>query len=153
VCQRRPRSTIFTPGGSAPLPDIAAETLPPKPDPVQQSSRGGDFMVDLFKIIGFDYVIQTPTATFRDLHEAPLNHGMNTAPEILSCVYEEIAVAMANGYAIIEGKPVAVVRNPVNDMPAYPITLLSYNDLTDICAFPQALPGRRPAKDIPILNN
>ena len=45
------------------------------------------------------------------------------------------------------------VRNPVNDMPAYPIFMLSDNDLADIYAFLQALPGRRPAKDIPILNN
>lgn len=45
------------------------------------------------------------------------------------------------------------VRNPINDMPAYPDTLLSDKDLNDIYAFLQSLPGRRPVKDIPILNN
>ena len=45
------------------------------------------------------------------------------------------------------------VRNPVNDMPPYPGTLLSDKDLADIFAFLQALPGRRPVKDIPMLNN
>jgi mono/diheme cytochrome c family protein len=45
------------------------------------------------------------------------------------------------------------VRNPVNDMPPYPDTLLSDKDLNDIFAFLQALPGRRPLKDMPILND
>jgi mono/diheme cytochrome c family protein len=45
------------------------------------------------------------------------------------------------------------VRNPVNDMPAYPETLLSDKDLADIFAFLQALPGRRPLADLPILND
>ena len=102
-------SAPSTPTASAPLPDIAAETMPPQADPVQQSTSGGDFMVDVLKTIGFDYVTQTPASTFRGLHEAILNHGMNIAPEILSCVHEEIAVAMAHGYAKIEGKPLAVM--------------------------------------------
>ena len=45
------------------------------------------------------------------------------------------------------------VRNPVNDMPAYPETLLLDKDLTDIFAFLQALPGRRPLKEVPMLND
>jgi mono/diheme cytochrome c family protein len=45
------------------------------------------------------------------------------------------------------------LRNPINDMPPYPEKLLSDKDVTDIYAFLQALPGRRPVKDIPILNN
>ena len=45
------------------------------------------------------------------------------------------------------------VRNPVNDMPPYPGTLLSDKDLNDIFAFLQALPGRRPVKDVPMLND
>jgi hypothetical protein len=45
------------------------------------------------------------------------------------------------------------LRNPINDMPPYPETLLSEKDMADIYAFLQALPGRRPVKDIPILND
>lgn len=45
------------------------------------------------------------------------------------------------------------LRNPINDMPPYPEKLLSDKDVADIYAFLQALPGRRPVKDIPILNN
>lgn len=45
------------------------------------------------------------------------------------------------------------LRNPINDMPPYPEKLLSEKDLGDIYAFLQSLPGRRPVKDIPILNS
>jgi len=45
------------------------------------------------------------------------------------------------------------VRHPVNDMPAYPETLLLDKDLIDIFAFLQALPGRRPLKEVPMLND
>lgn len=45
------------------------------------------------------------------------------------------------------------VRSPVSDMPPYPETLLSAQDLADIFAFLQALPGRRPVKEVPMLND
>ena len=45
------------------------------------------------------------------------------------------------------------LRNPINDMPPYPQNLLSDRQVADIYAFLQGLPGRRPVKDIPILNN
>ncbi len=94
---------------SAPLPDMAAETLPPAPDSVQQSSSGGDFMLEVLKLLGVEYVAQTPANTFRGLHEAIINGGGNKSPELLSCTHEEIAVAMAHGYVKIEGKPMAVM--------------------------------------------
>lgn len=47
----------------------------------------------------------------------------------------------------------AQIRNPVNDMPAYPDAVLSDKDIADIYAFVKSLPGSRSAKDIPILNN
>ena len=43
------------------------------------------------------------------------------------------------------------LRSPINDMPPYPENLLSEKDVADIYAFLQALPGRRPVKDIPLL--
>ena len=44
-------------------------------------------------------------------------------------------------------------RNPINDMPPYPENLLSEKEAADIFAYLQSLPGRRPVKDFPILNN
>jgi mono/diheme cytochrome c family protein len=45
------------------------------------------------------------------------------------------------------------IRNPVNDMPAYPTPILSDKDIADIYAFVESLPGSRSPKDFPILNN
>ena len=91
----------------------AAETMPPLADPVSQSSSGGDFMVDVFKTLDIDYLAMNCASSFRGLHEAVLNHGGNTKPEILTCPHEEIAVHMAQGYAKIEGKPMAMICHGV----------------------------------------
>jgi mono/diheme cytochrome c family protein len=45
------------------------------------------------------------------------------------------------------------IRDPSNDMPAYSDAVLSDKDVADIYAFVKSLPGARPPKDIPILNN
>ena len=44
------------------------------------------------------------------------------------------------------------LRNPINDMPPYPEKLLSEQEAADIYAYLQSVPGRRPVKDIPILD-
>jgi mono/diheme cytochrome c family protein len=48
---------------------------------------------------------------------------------------------------------VSFLREAPNDMPAYSANVLSDTDATDIHAFLQSLPGRKPAKDFPLLNN
>jgi mono/diheme cytochrome c family protein len=45
------------------------------------------------------------------------------------------------------------IRDPANDMPAFPPALLSDKDITDIYAFVRSLPGPGSPKDYPILNN
>ena len=47
----------------------------------------------------------------------------------------------------------AFVRIGPNDMPAYAESRLSDKDVGDMHAFLLSLPGRRPVKDIPLLNN
>src|SRR5712671_1005134 len=87
---------------------IAVETQPPSKDPVNQSSSGGDFMVDVLKTLDFDYLAMNCASSFRGIHEALVNYGKNQ-PEILTCPHEEIAVHMAQGYAKMEGKPMAMM--------------------------------------------
>jgi mono/diheme cytochrome c family protein len=45
------------------------------------------------------------------------------------------------------------IRNPINDMPAFPTAILSDKDIADIYAFVESLPGPRSPKDFPILND
>jgi len=47
---------------------------------------------------------------------------------------------------------VAFLRDAPHDMPAYSVDVLSDKDATDIYAFLRSLPGRKPAKDFPLLN-
>jgi len=69
---------------------------------------GSDFMVDVIKSLGIEYVFAMPGSSFAGLHESILNYAGNKNPEYITCMHEESSVAMANGYAKVEGKPVAI---------------------------------------------
>jgi acetolactate synthase I/II/III large subunit len=86
---------------------LAADTAPP---PARENPRviehpASDFMVDVLKSLGFEYVGANPGSSFEGLHESIINYGDNKTPELLTCCHEESSVAMAHGYAKIEGKP------------------------------------------------
>ena len=70
-------------------------------------------MVDVFKTLDIDYLAMNCASSFRGLHEAVLNYGNNVKPEILTCPHEEIAVHMGQGYAKMEGKPLAMACHGV----------------------------------------
>jgi len=90
----------------------AAENMPPTKDPANQTSSGGDFMVDVLNSLGIEYLAINCASSYRGLHEAAVNHG-NNKPEIITCVHEDIAVHMAQGFAKIEGKPIAMACHGV----------------------------------------
>ncbi len=75
------------------------------------SDPGSDLMVDLLKTLDIDYVTMNAGSSFRGLHESILNYGGNSKPEVIACVHEEQAVAMAHGYAKVAGKPIAVAAH------------------------------------------
>ena len=65
-------------------------------------------MVDVLKKLDLDYAAINPGSAFAGLHESLLNHGGNTMPELVTCLHEETAMAMAHGYAKAAGKPMLV---------------------------------------------
>jgi acetolactate synthase I/II/III large subunit len=87
------------------LASETGERPPGGPARVVIEHPGSDYMVDVLKSLKIDYVASNPGSTFDSLHESLINYGGNTAPEFLTCCHEESAVAMAHGYAKIEGKP------------------------------------------------
>jgi len=91
---------------------IAAETMAPAADPVNQTSSGGDFMVDVLNSLGIEYLAINCASSYRGLHEAAVNHA-NNKPEILTCVHEDIAVHIAQGYAKMAGRPMAMACHGV----------------------------------------
>jgi acetolactate synthase-1/2/3 large subunit len=89
-------------------PMLAKEVDPSDVDVQTMERPGSDFMVDVLKSLGFEYVASNPGSSFRGLHESVINYGGNQAPEFITCCHEESAVGMAHGYAKIEGKPMCV---------------------------------------------
>ena len=93
---------------STPLMSKAAETGNPSAEVLTTDRPGSDFMIDVFKSLGFEYICANPGSSFRGLQESVVNYGGNKAPEFITCCHEESAVGMAHGYAKIEGKPLGV---------------------------------------------
>jgi len=108
------------PGAVAAQPTELSRTVPPPMSPEAEvgmpsgaevltaDRTGSDFMVDVLKSLGFEYVCANPGSSFRGLHESVINYGGNKSPEFITCCHEESSVGMAHGYAKVEGKPLAV---------------------------------------------
>ncbi len=97
------------PAGAAAEPAQASPAA--EPEALTGGRAGSDFMVDTIKALGFEYVCANPGSSFRGLHESIINYGNNSKPELITCLHEESAVAMAHGYFKIEGKPLAVMAH------------------------------------------
>src|ERR1700722_20133619 len=68
----------------------AAEAEVPAISGVLTADRtGSDFMVDVLKSIGFEYVCANPGSSFRGIHESIVNYGGNKKPEFITCCHEE----------------------------------------------------------------
>ena len=92
---------------------LAAETEPVSADVhvLTADHPGADFMLDVLKSLGFEYIAANPGSSFRGLHESIINHGGNKNPELLTCCHEESSVGLADGYARVAGKPMAVMAH------------------------------------------
>src|ERR1044071_248016 len=75
------------------------------------SRPGSDFMVDVIKATGMEYMASNPGSSFRSLQESIVNYGGNKKPEFLTCTHEESSVAMAHGYAKAAGKPMGIIAH------------------------------------------
>jgi acetolactate synthase-1/2/3 large subunit len=78
-----------------------------------KAEYGSDVVVDLLQAFDIPYAALNPGATFRGLHDSFVNYGGNQAPEIILCCHEEIAVALAHGYAKASGKIIAAAVHDV----------------------------------------
>src|SRR3989442_3243616 len=101
---------------AAPVPSaraLAAETEPVATDVdvLTADHPGSDFMLNVINSMGFEYIAANPASSFRALHESIVNYGGNKNPELLTCCHEESSVAMADGYAKVSGRPMAVMAH------------------------------------------
>lgn len=90
---------------------------------------GSDVVVDVLRSLRCRYLPMSPGASFRGLHDSVVTYGGNVMPELLTCLHEEIAVAVAHGYAKASGTAgVAAVHDLVGLMHA---TMAVYNAYCD----------------------
>lgn len=66
---------------------------------------GSDAVVDALRALDIPYVALNPGASFRGLHDSLVNHRGNAGPQMLLCLHEEHAVAIAHGWAKVMGRP------------------------------------------------
>jgi thiamine pyrophosphate-dependent acetolactate synthase large subunit-like protein len=88
-------------------------------DQRQDPAWGSDLVVDLLAALDVPYVPLNPGSSFRGLHDSLVNHGGNHEPQLLLCLHEEVAVAMAHGWSKATGRlGVAAVHDLVGLMHA-----------------------------------
>jgi thiamine pyrophosphate-dependent acetolactate synthase large subunit-like protein len=81
----------------------------PTPSRPSEERWGSDVIADTLRAMDIPYLAVNPGASFRGLHDSLVNHLGNAAPEMLLCLHEEVAVAIAHGYAKVGGRMMGVV--------------------------------------------
>jgi len=66
---------------------------------------GSDAIADALRALDIPFIALNPGASYRGLHDSLVNHLGNRAPQMLLCLHEEHAVAIAHGWAKVTGTP------------------------------------------------
>ncbi|MGE3644567.1 MAG: thiamine pyrophosphate-binding protein [Beijerinckiaceae bacterium] len=82
-------------------------------DPLLKQSNAqigwaSDAMAEMLRRIDVRYIALTPGASYRGLHDSLVNYLGNRDPQMMVCLHEEHAVGIAQGYAKVTEKPMAV---------------------------------------------
>lgn len=91
-----------------PLTSASQPEQPTGIDAAAPQAWGSDRIAALLSQLDMPYLCLNPGSSFRGLHDSVVNYLGNTSPQMLVCLHEEHAVAIAHGYAKATGKPLAV---------------------------------------------
>ena len=94
---------MTVPPGAAVRRDI------PTPSEPDETVWGSDAIADMLRAMDIPYVLLNPGASFRGLHDSLVNHLGNEKPQMMVVLHEEHAVAIAQGYAKVTGKPLCAI--------------------------------------------
>jgi thiamine pyrophosphate-dependent acetolactate synthase large subunit-like protein len=101
----------------------------PTPAGANAPGFGSDIIADALSSLDIPYIALTPGASYRGLHDSIVNYLGNSKPQMLLCLHEEAAVAIAHGYAKVTGKAmVSAVHSNVGLMHA---TMAMFNAWCD----------------------
>jgi len=91
----------------------------PVASPEQKEVWGSDAIAAVLRAIDIPYLALNPGASYRGLHDSIVNYLGNARPQMLLCLHEESAVAIAQGYAKVSERMMgAVVHSNVGLMHA-----------------------------------
>src|ERR1041384_7924486 len=98
-------------------PTVRAEA--PVAGPEQREIWGSDAIAAVLRTLDIPFLALNPGASYRGLHDSIVNYLGNTRPQMLLCLHEESAVAIAQGYAKASDRMMgAVVHSNVGLMHA-----------------------------------
>jgi benzoylformate decarboxylase len=66
---------------------------------------GSDVIADLLRALELPYAVIVPGASFRGLHDSIVNRLDNHDPKLVTCLHENHAVSIADGYSRVTGLP------------------------------------------------
>jgi thiamine pyrophosphate-dependent acetolactate synthase large subunit-like protein len=90
------------------IPDAEIAALDrPLPAGVNAPAFGSDVAADALRATGIPYIALNPGASYRGFHDSLVNYLGNQQPQMLLCLHEESAVAIAHGYAKVTGRAMA----------------------------------------------
>jgi acetolactate synthase I/II/III large subunit len=110
--------------------DTAQIEVSPGPDDgLHIYNPGSDYMIDVMRELGHEYVIAMPGSTFRGLQESVAGYALNKNPEWITCVHEELSAGIAHGYYKASGKVASLMVH--NDVGLQHASMGIYNAWAD----------------------
>src|SRR3990172_3841772 len=99
------------------------------PERLSKAEVSSDVVVEVLRDLEVPFVSLNPGSSFRGIHDSLVNFLPQGSPEMIVCCHEEIAIAVAHGYARVKDTPmVAAVHDVVGLMHA---TMAIYNASCD----------------------
>jgi|GEM_PF-21309 len=112
-----------------PYPRGVRAEQPEEPQGGSAIEWGSDALAELLCRLDLRYIALVPGSSYRGLHDSLVNYAGNREPQLLVCLHEEHAVAIAHGFAKVTGRPMAVaIHSNVGLMHA---TMAIYNAWCD----------------------
>ncbi|MDE3102844.1 MAG: thiamine pyrophosphate-binding protein [Chloroflexota bacterium] len=119
------------------------------PSPPSAPEWGSDVVAEMLRRLRIPYIALMPGASFRGLHDSIVNYLGNDGPSMILCNHEEVAVAVAHGYAKMTGRAMAAaVHSTVGLMHATMTIFCAWCDRQPVLIFggtgPMDATARRP---------
>src|ERR1700751_1677424 len=92
---------------SAAHPSLRAFERPANLTGTNAPGFGSDVVADTLRALQIPYIALNPGASYRGLHDSIVNFLGNETPQMLLCLHEEAAIAIAHGCAKVTGKAMA----------------------------------------------